>query len=456
MNIPFGVIILVFLITGVAYGEVEVLTLKKFIALTEKHDPKYNQIFLENERLKYIKDKNLPSRQFTLTISDEYGFSNNQKSNTSVINGKIEKEIIESGTEFSLSQLRITRPDRKENVTQFRIEQSLYKNFLGRDVRLKKISLKHEKELGKLKVLEEYEEYLLSLANTYLDYQKAYLDAKLSEKFYHESLKLERNVRNKLKSKIANRTDLNRSSLLVLLKKEDLINKKKALDLIKKEVSKLTGLKVSSLIPSLLGEKYLSLTQWRGYFSDSSTKKPRALLIAELEEEIAKKNAILKNRENDFSLDLIAGYSHDDSKRFSSIINRDETVVGLKLEIPLGDSKGNAESKIAKIEQYRAQFKKEEATLQIDKNLTDLKSELNELEEKVKINKRKIEISKQILQDEQRRYTYGKIGLEKLIEISNNYAEYRFKYQASVVDLGKTIFKLYALKGRLIEIKDKL
>ena len=185
-------------------------------------------------------------------------------------------------------------------MTQFRIEQSLYKNFLGRDVRLKKISLKHEKELGKLKVLEEYEEYLLLLANAYLDYQKAYLDAKLSEKIYHESLKLERNVRNKLKSKIANRTDMNRSRLLVLLKKEDLINKKKALDLIKKEVSKLTGLKGSSLIPSLLGEKYLSLTQWRGYFSDSSTKKSRALLIAELEEEIAKKNSILKNRENDF------------------------------------------------------------------------------------------------------------------------------------------------------------
>ena len=122
----------------------------------------------------------------------------------------------------------------------------------------------------------------------------------------------------------------------------------------------------------------------------------------------------------------------------------------------MGDSKGNAESKIAKIEQHRAQFKKEETALQIDKNLTDLKSELNELEEKVTINKRKIEISNQILQDEQRRYTYGKIDLEKFIEISNNYAEYRFKYQASIVDLGKAIFKLYALKDQLIEIKDKL
>ena len=98
MNIPFGVTIIVFLITGVTHGEV--LTLKKFIALAEKHDPKYNQIFLENERLKYIKDKNLPSRQFTLTLSDEYGFSRDQNQAPQLSMEKLKKKLLRAEQNF--------------------------------------------------------------------------------------------------------------------------------------------------------------------------------------------------------------------------------------------------------------------------------------------------------------------------------------------------------------------
>src|SRR5690606_20905234 len=110
------------------------------------------------------------------------------------LSGGIQKEIIQSGTELSITHTKTERPDREEKVTEFRLEQSLYKNFLGSDVRLKRETLSEEEKLLYLQMLENYEEYLVSITTAFLDYRKAALDLKLARDIYDEASKLQKNV----------------------------------------------------------------------------------------------------------------------------------------------------------------------------------------------------------------------------------------------------------------------
>ena len=432
----------------------KVLTLQDFILLAEKNDPKYKEIFSELERLKHIKDEGLPSRKVDLNIIEERGYSLENNSSTSILRGELSKEFIESGTKVLISQSKIARTDRTENITEFRVEQSLYKNIFGRDVRLKKSSLIQREELGKLIVLEEYENYLLSLFKTYLNYKKIYLDVQLSKKIYQEAKKLERNVRKRRRSKIATKTDLNRSSLLVLLIEEDLLSKKKQMDVLLHEMNEIVGKKINSFTPSSMDKKHTEFLSIKNLVK-TPKESLRSVIISNLQVEVAKKSTVLEKNKNDISLNLIAGYNRDDSERFSLITDRSEAIVGLKLNVPLGDTKASAATKIAFVEEHRAKLRQRKMLLSIDKKLSDLESQVFELKNKIKINEQKVLLTKNILKDERNRYQYGKINLDRLIETSNNYAAYRFELQSSIIEFNKLILEWYAFNDKLIDIKNK-
>jgi outer membrane protein TolC len=366
-----------------------------------------------------------------------------------VFSGELRKEIIESGTTLSIGQSKTKRADREENTTELRLEQSLYKNFLGRDVRLKKSSLEDEQKIENLRMTENYDDYILKMANIYLDFKKSFFNMSLSEAIYNESKKLEKNVKEKYRSKVATRTDLHRIELLVVLKKEDFLIKKRALDIYKADIEKISGMKINEYKP-----KYLKKMQFKE--SPISLADIRSLKILELEEERLKKEEVLQGRSNDPALNLIAGYNKDDSKRFSSTVKRNETVIGLRLQIPLADTKGNAAKKIAINNYYKAQLSKKSAILDFELNQSKALLKVEELSERVKSSDLKLALTKKILKEEEKRYRYGKIELEKLIETKNEYSQYRFENQEDIIDYNKSVLAYYELADQLIEMKENL
>jgi len=432
------------------------LNLREFFDLSEKNDPEFKKIFAEEEKSKYIHDQGLPSPKTTVGLEHNYGLISGSPAHSSALTGAITRDIVETGTSLSLTHSKTSRLTRKGNVTSLQIEQSLYKNIFGRDVRLQEDSLDLQTEIIKLNVLENYENYLLSILTIYLDFKKTDLDFQLAEKNYTEAQVLKENVRRKFKSNIATKTDLNRSELLVLNRKEDVINKRNLLMSKKYEIQKIIGLDHELSGANPIDEISSSFEIKKIDQQQQKVENLRPILIANLNQQIASKKHIQLERANDPTFNFVAGFNHDKSTGSNTVIIRNETTVGFKLEIPLGDSKSKADAQLANVELYKTQLSFRSMVLESTRKIEDYKNKIKEFFNKIQLNKQQVQLTKSILVDEEKRYAYGKIDLEKLIETKNNYAEYRFQYQANLVEYAKNYLEWLSLNDQLIEFKNKI
>jgi hypothetical protein len=432
------------------------LTIKEFLNLAEVNDPNFKKIIKDRDKLTFLIDQGLPSRQITLSVENEYGLGTNGEGHTSILEGTVSKEIIESGTTLSVSHVKTSRPDRDEDVTEIRLEQDLYKNLLGRDIRLKKQALKEEEQIVRLQVLEAYEDYLIKILGEYLDFKKAYLDKELAKVAYNDSVRLRNNVSEKKTKKIASQTDLDRSDLQVLLRKEDLINKRKILQSRWEGVQAIVGT-AQDMMPS--GDSLFL----RGDFIDKSLKNDqgktnhlRLSKIVDFQLSIASKEVKLSKRASNPSLKLIGGYNVDQSERFSSTVNRNEAVVGFKLELPLWDTQSSASKKGAIYAEQKADLEKEIVENRLTKEIKDTKNQLNEMKNKISVSKQKVEVTKRIMKAEEKRYQHGNIDLDDLIEMKSDFYEYRYQYQTDILEYNKVLLGWLSLNDRLLDIKGEL
>ncbi|MCB9091479.1 MAG: TolC family protein [Halobacteriovoraceae bacterium] len=433
----------------------ESLTVEKFVQLIEKNDPEYLKIFSEDKKIENLIDSELPSRKWELSVSQEKGYSSDNNSDTSVLQGEITKEIIETGTALSVNHTKTRRPDRREDVTELRVEQNLLKNVFGRDVRLQKEGLKEQVSKEKLQLEERYEGYLQERLLLFLDYKKSFLDYKLAEQIHSEALKLKKNVYQKYRSKIATKTDFNRSELLVLLREEDLLSKKRVYNSRKNEIQNIVGETFLLDQPDISKEFVFNIGIDQLIKLQNKQTDLRDWKVVDLKEKIAQKDYTLSKRNRYPEVNFIAGFNRDDSSRFSSNINRDETVVGLELIVPLGDSQAKANEEIASVNLYQTEIEKRMIQNDWNRTCDETKTQLLHFKKVLDVDKKKILVTEKILKEEERRYGYGRIELDSLIEIKNDYASYRLQYQADLLEFNKYILTWLALNDKLVHYKEK-
>ncbi len=424
--------------------------MKEFLIAATKNDPSVKNILNDNQKVDFIINGGLPSRQITLGVENEFGISSGSGQNISVLSGSLSKDFIETGTNLGFKYVNSDLPGRQENITEFRVEQSLYKNFFGRDVRLKKESLIIEQEIIRLETLETYENYIKDISKQYLDYSQAFLDKNIAEKIYEGSIKLQNNVLEKNKKRIASQIDVDRANLLVLLKKESLINKTRNLESRLHKINRLISQNVNQYLPEVdfnissneVLTKLADNTEFFGF---------RTYRIINLKEEKSYKAVTLTQRLTDPKFNLFAGYDIENSKRFSTMVNQNQAVVGIKFEMPLWDTKSKAELMSTSLELQKIELLKKSTLLDLEKERNELVSQLRESNEKLALSKEKVEITKRILALEDKRYKYGKIELEKLIEIGNDFEEYQFKYHFDLINHNKLLVDFLALKDQLLD-----
>lgn len=446
------VALLIFLIPSFCWAQN--LSLKEFIRLAEENDPEFKRIISENKKLDFLIDQGLPSRKVVLNVSNEYGFSKDNTSNTQILNGEVSKDIIETGTSLSVSHTDTKRPDRQENVTQLRLRQSLFKNFFGRDVRLQKVTLSKESEVLRLQVLEEYETYLFNKASQYFDYQQAYYNFELAQNIYKEAEGLRGNVLKKRKAQIASQTDLDRSDLQLLLAKEDLINKRRDLNSMWQILKQAIGLKSEPLKPQ--NQQMSAVTGFSQNMTEELLLELRPMKIKVLQEEITGNELKIAERTSDPSVNFVAGYNVDNSRRFATAINREETVLGVNLEVPIWDTQSNATAGIAFVDQLKSEFDKKATLNDLQAQWSDLKVRLQEVKERLEVSRKKVTITQRILKDEERRYQVGKFDIERVIEVKNDYTSYRFQMQSDLVEYNKLLINWLALNDQLIDKRNAL
>ena len=432
----------------------QTLSLKEYIHLAEKNDPEFKAIFIDKEKLSHLVDQGLPSREMTLSASGEYGISTSGGTPSTAITAKAKKDVIETGTSASLSHTLANQPDRTEGVTSFLIEQSLYKNFFGRDVRLKKGSLRKEEEILRLQVLENYESYLLTIITKYLDFQKATLDASLAKKAYKKTAELNKNMLAKKRKRIATQTDVDKTELQLLIRQDDLNDKETKLKELRSEIELVTGTDSAASVPAEPLNLKATLSE-----SPQSVSSPlselREVRIVTLSEEIAQNSAILAERSDDPSVNLLAGYTMDRSKRYGSEVNRNEILVGAQLEIPFFDTTTRADAAIKHIEAEKLTLLKKILLNSVQEKLENFKQRLIAQNKRIESSNKKVSLSKRILKNEEARFQTGRIDLDRLIDTENNFLTFQFQYQAELLEYNKTALSWLALVDQLTLMKEQ-
>lgn len=431
--------------------------LKTFLHTSYKNDPQLKKILNDKNVLKYLVDQGLSGNEFVLSLNSETGYVSNQDENNSTLEASLTKKFITTGTNIALTHSKTIRPGQEGTTSGIRLEQSLLKDSFGSNVRLKRDSLQLQQLLGELEAAEKLEAYLLSLSSEYLNLKRLALEVQLAKSQLSQARELQRNIKRKFKSKIASIADLNRGELLVLSREENVLEKKQEFNQLKQSLVSVIGEEYSFRLNSDLDTILNKLTNIHiSIKSNVDISQTRSFIMAKKREEIASKNLDLSVKEQGASLSFVAGFNRDDSSRFSTIIKQDETVVGFKLDIPIGDSQGRANESVAKIQKLSSHYERIRSKNDFDANLKQINSNLSNLKSKLALNKRKVKLTKELLKEETKRYSIGQIDLEQLISIKNDSFDLENSGLGIQIEYMNTLFSWLALTDNLLGIESKL
>lgn len=425
------------------------LNIPGFIELLKKHDPEYKSIFADEKSAQYIVEKGLPNSQLLLSLQKENGYTSDA-GNTSDFSTTVSKDFVKTGTSVSASYMKSKQVGTNVNLTQLRVEQSILNNAFGRDVRLQASALEAEKESTLLQVQENYETYLEEGISVFLDFKQAYQSMNLAKTIYDEARKLEKNIKSRHSSRVATDTDLARGELLVLERQENYLDEQRNFTEMKKNIQTLTGNAFTDILPADQGDIVRVLEQ---LFSKSKTiqgDETRNYLIAQMTESIKDKEYTLAKRANNPNLNIVAGFNRDESERYNATANRNEAVIGVKLDIPLFDDQQEATTASLGVEKYKAEMTKRKALITYRNESNDLRNKIETLKMRVEIGRKKIKVTKTILEQEKRRYKIGRIDLETLIDTVSDYATSRTELNSYEVQYAKTMIQWLSLNDNLI------
>jgi outer membrane protein TolC len=427
-----------------------IMTLNEFLQLIQKNDPEYKKLLVEQEKTSFLIDGSLPRDALLFKFSSEYGFGNDDIDTRSV-SASVSKEIFDTGSKLSASHSTLENTDRNEELTVFSIEQPLIKNAFGRDGALKKKALTTREQLALLQVMENYESYVNSKAKLYLDFSQAAMEVKLSESILAAAKTLYRHVDDKSRSNAANQTDVRRARLQVILREEDLLRKQENFEMLRKSIL----LSSHAINENIYPETDFNLSVMHQSKNDSEIESFVVEKFRKYQMVLLNKDAIydeyqLAKRASKTELSLLGGYKIDQSTRFTSSVNREEAVIGLKLSVPFRDNQASAQASLVGLDLQQGELDQYQVERELNDTFQSLKAKLLLLEKEYALSKEKVEIMKAVLEEDTKRYNLGRIDTNRIIEVNNDFARYQFEQRQKLLELNKSYIDWLSLNDRLV------
>ena len=430
----------------------EILLIEEFIEKVSKNDVFFDEILIEQLTLNYRKDLTLPVRDIVLSVKGQYEFFLSQHREDPSVIISLSKLFPYTGTDISVSYENV--PSFSSTVSgsqlQFLISQPIAENAFGKATRLKDKIVGIEIDVIRYQIVEAYEDYLASLISIYYDWYAAYGKMKISEISYKENLKLQDNIYEREKQKIALAVDVNKVELLVLGKKEDLIGLTESynnlINLVKKAVRCPEEV---SLIPS--DPDYyqdFDVVFERDY--EKFTKESRTYDILDLLEN--KSSLEVKKNADDLmpSTNLLIGYKIDGDKW--KIRNEDNLFyAGISVDWPFSDQVEKAEYEVARIEYRKTKLSNQNKYLELYTNLKNIHLGINREKELIIIADKKLRLSIDIFKDEAENYSFGKITLNDYIVAVNRVDQVKFSKISHILQLKKYLVEWMRLTDNLVD-----
>lgn len=444
----FTLLALLLGLSNLVASEQKNLSFVEFLQLAQENDPNLSLILADRERVKFLADLELPASQLLLQAQSEYGVGVTVDTNTNRNSATLTKNFRSSGTSVRVGYTNDDLATGTSEVTEFSLEQALFKNLFGKYTRLQESAIKKEAASLAMQVVDTYESYLRDLGTLYLDYAQAWHNVDLAKRILNETIGLRDNVVKMRKNNIASTTDVDRANLQVSLAKEDLVQLQSRLGELAAQLKTSANIKDATILPDL--ESFNELLP-RVSLEGIKYEELRVAKIAEYERSAAEKRLKLADTLNSPSLNLVAGYNIDKSSRFGTLVNREERVLGLQLEMPFGNSRNNALLKEASLERTKSeirQYGQRRASMQ---NFEITKLQLERAKEVLDINQSKVSLSEKVYQGDLQRYQYGKMTLDRLIETKNTYSRHRYELFTSSASYFKRALNWLDLSDRLVQ-----
>lgn len=427
MSIKYITIFLVALFqTSAEGGE---LSFQKYMSNIKENDKTLKVLMRELEQAKLTLNSGLSLEGYLMKV--EAG--KELEGDDSEITAGVAKSYSSIGVNVSAQYSVTTTEGSDTGGMSFRLEKSLIKNLTGNLYKNRLDQLSAEEQKNIFIAEEKIEDYLVVQAEKYFDFTKAYLDLELAKKLVKDINRLEKFAQKKLNAGSLNTTDLNRIKIQVIVRREELLTAQKSFDDLAKDIFTKTAVDSESFFP----EKELKIDTYYPETDLKSVTNYRDYLIAKSTLEESWYFLSAKESETYPELSFVVEKALDERGPSDQ-----SSFIGLNFSVDLGDEKSKAEFANAKLKVEKSQISLEEKSVSLKFEYDVYSKEAVLLRKKIALSKEKVLLIRSIFEDETRRYEIGKIDLDDMIQISNQFAKFQYEYNALLVDYNYSKLKL--------------
>jgi outer membrane protein TolC len=433
-------------------GDTRRLSIEEFVTLVTANDTVFDEILIDELKLRYRRELVLPAKEIILSVKAQYDLFLGQGREEPDMKLSLSRLFPFRGTELSLTYERTPSISSESTPSslQFLISQPIAQNAFGRSTKIKDKIAGIEIDVIRYQIIEAYEDYLATLLATYYSWYSTYENLMIGRASYKENLKLLDDINKRRKQNIALPIDVNKVKLLVIGKRERVIALEVAYEnltnLIQRALHHDSG---TPLIPSEpVAYKAMDVDFERDYANFQVESRTYGILKL-LEEKSSL--AVAKSADDLLpSTNLLLGYkvAGEDWR----IDNNDRMVfVGLSVEWPFLDKVDRAEHEISRIEERKTKLSSQNIYLQILADLKNLHIGLERERRLLKIADEKIELAEDILLEEAENYSFGKVTLNDYIDAVNRLDENRFNKISHIVQFNKLMVEWQRLTDILVD-----
>jgi outer membrane protein TolC len=431
--------------------EAKVLSIEEFIQLTTQNDTVFDEILIDQLRLKYRKDLRLPARDIVLSVKAQYDFFLDQDREEPEVGVALSKLFPYTGTGVALSYENVPSfgSTTSGSELEFLISQPIAENAFGRSTRLLDKIVGIEIDVIRYQIVEAYEDYLASLMAVYYDWYSAYENLKIGEVSHRENQKLLDNIHERQRQKIALSIDVNKVKLLVIGKEENLISLQEAYKNLTNVVAKAVRYDGPvPLVPSDPSAYSMGDLEFEKDYQEFTGTSRTYEILGLLEKGTSLE---VKRSADDLlpSTNLLLGYRVSGEEW--DVRNEDNLFfAGISFDWPFPDQVERAEYEISKIQHRQTKLSNQNKYLQLYTDLRNLYLQFERETALLKIADDKIELAEAVLKDEAENYSLGRVSLNDYIDAVNRVDENKFNKISRVVQLKKLIVEWLRLTDKLV------
>lgn len=398
-----------------------ILSLEDFLEISNKQNPNFEKILIDELKIKYNKFLDMPSEEILLNLKSDYYFKEDSTSETISLSKLFAKQgtTIETGYEYN---------DTDRGSFLIALDQSLLKNAFGRANKLKLTEIEQNNKIIRYEIVEAYEEYFAEITSLYYEWSRVFVNLEIARNAYEDNLKINKNIKSKFNNNVANIGDVEKSNLQLLEKEENLraleAEYKKIYNLIV-QAGRIDSKKI--FVPNIkmkdididldinMNNFKLDFDKEYFYFQKNS----RTYFIYDLIRD--KSLSTFRIAKDDSLDDLGLSFSYRDSKKNSN----KGFFVGLSYEGNFFDKKKSSVFKVAEIDYKKTLLDVSIKKYDIHITLKNLYEDLILQKDLLKIYNDKIKRAEVVVNEDTKYYNIGKLSFNDLVESINSLEKYR-------------------------------